>query len=304
MSTLAHGRSWRAAVFAVLVLFGFFPGCGGGGGGNGSPVITSITATPSNVSPGGNCTVACQASDPDGDALSYEWSASCGTISASGNSVTWTAPTTTGTGTLTCTVSDGHGGTAAKSVSISVSINHPPTITSLTAAPQEVPVGGDSTVTCVASDPDGDALSHNWSSAFGTVTGSGATVTWTAPASRGSYEIICTVKDGRGGIVSRAASITVNATPVIESLAAAPSEVGPGGNSTITCQASDAEGDTLSYEWTASAGTVTGSGSSATWTAPTAVGAYTVTCTVSDGKGNTVSQSVSIPVNVTNIVVT
>jgi hypothetical protein len=64
------------------------------------------------------------ATDPDGDSLTYGWSATSGTISVSesGSSINWTAPSTTGTYTITCTVSDGKGGSDTKNVNIIVTI--------------------------------------------------------------------------------------------------------------------------------------------------------------------------------------
>ena len=77
--------------------------------------------------------------------------------------------------------------------------NEPPIITSLTASPDGVEAGGSSTLTCVANDPDGDNLSFNWESAYGSINGNGSIVTWTAPSSEGSYSVSCQVDDGNGG---------------------------------------------------------------------------------------------------------
>jgi hypothetical protein len=87
---------------------------------NHPPVITSVVANPITVSTVGVSIITCTASDPDGDTLSYEWSATGGTISGSGSSVSWTAPNTAGTYTITVTVSDGHGGSVQGSTSVVV----------------------------------------------------------------------------------------------------------------------------------------------------------------------------------------
>lgn len=93
--------------------------CGGGGGGgttgNGSaantaPVISAYTATPTLLPPGQSSSLTVTASDADGDALSYEYTASGGTISPAGAQATWTAPSTATPGssfTVTVTVKDG-----------------------------------------------------------------------------------------------------------------------------------------------------------------------------------------------------
>jgi len=75
--------------------------------------------------------------------------------------------------------------------------NHPPIIISLTANPQSpIEVNQSTVITCLATDQDGDALTYTWTKTGGTITGSGSTITWTAPAIVGTYTITCTVSDG------------------------------------------------------------------------------------------------------------
>ena len=75
-----------------------------------------------------------------------------------------------------------------------------------------------------------------------------------------------------------------NSAPVISSLTANPSTVQAGGNATINCVATDADGDALTYTWDTTGGPIIGSGNSVTWTAPQTAGIYKITVTVSDGK--------------------
>ncbi|PKP60234.1 hypothetical protein CVT91_05440 [Candidatus Atribacteria bacterium HGW-Atribacteria-1] len=90
---------------------------------------------------------------------------------------------------------------------------------------------------------------------------------------------------------------TINHSPTIGSLTAnPPSPIEVNQSTTITCYASDQDGDTLTYAWTKTGGTITGSGSAITWTAPAVVGTYTITCTVSDGE-LTATQSLTIEVS-------
>ena len=89
------------------------------------PIISSLTANPSSVNTSGTSTLTCNASDPDNDPLTYSWSASQGSISGSGSTVTWTAPSTAGAYIVACTVYDGQGGMASKSVTIAAGIQAP-----------------------------------------------------------------------------------------------------------------------------------------------------------------------------------
>jgi hypothetical protein len=86
----------------------------------------------------------------------------------------------------------------------------------------------------------------------------------------------------------------VNSSPEISSLDPSATSVALEESCTISCTASDADGDTLTYDWTATGGTVTGEGSTITWIAPAAEGSYTITVTVSDGKGGTASDSCTV----------
>ena len=88
--------------------------------------------------------------------------------------------------------------------------NHRPVITSLEAEADWIAPLGSLNVTCTASDHDGDELSYEWSASGGGITGEGATVTWTAPDSEGSYNVTVTVTDGRGGEVMNQVIITVS----------------------------------------------------------------------------------------------
>lgn len=93
---------------------------------NQSPQISALTPSTTTVAPGGATTVTCSASDPEGDSLTYAWSAASGTLSSmSGNPVTWTAPSTPGTYTITCVAADGWGGSVQKSTNVVVFTNFP-----------------------------------------------------------------------------------------------------------------------------------------------------------------------------------
>ncbi|PKP57094.1 hypothetical protein CVT91_11450 [Candidatus Atribacteria bacterium HGW-Atribacteria-1] len=87
------------------------------------------------------------------------------------------------------TIFSGCGGTAPP-------INHPPAIITLSADPSSIDINQTTTITCIATDQDGDILTYNWSKTGGTITGSGSTITWTAPATAGTYTIACIVSDG------------------------------------------------------------------------------------------------------------
>jgi hypothetical protein len=164
---------------------------------------------------------------------------------------------------------------------------HGPVITSLAADPEKVLPAESCQIVCNATAPRGDVLSYNWSASGGKITGEGAMVIWTAPYSLGSYSVTVTVTDSHGGKVTDYVTIIVrvNRAPIINSLVANADWVTPSGNLRMTCNASDPDGDELSYQWTASGGNIYGTGAVVNWTAPEEVGLYNITVVVKDGYG-------------------
>jgi hypothetical protein len=94
------------------------------------------------------------------------------------------------------------------------------------------------------------------------------------------------------------ASFTVKAyEPPTISCTADPTTIKPGESSTITSTGLSPQNRPLTYSYSASAGTVTGSGTSATFSsagAPT--GAVGITCNVSDDKGQTATANTTVTI--------
>jgi len=174
--------------------------------------------------------------------------------------------------------------------------NHRPAITSLEAEPERVLPLGSCQIVCTASDRDGDELSYNWSASGGNISGTGASVNWTAPGSVDSYNVTVTVTDGRGGEVMKQVTIEVRANwpPQINSLVADATWTLPSGNIQVTCNATDRDGDELSYEWSTTGGNITGTGAVVNWTAPQEIDIYDITVVVTDGHGSSAMDSLPI----------
>jgi hypothetical protein len=89
-------------------------------------------------------------------------------------------------------------------------INHNPIISDLFISPRTAFIDQNVTITCTASDQDGDTLTYGWSSSTsGTITGSSSTITWITPATEGTYTITCMVSDGKGGKDNKSVDIIV-----------------------------------------------------------------------------------------------
>jgi hypothetical protein len=159
-------------------------------------------------------------------------------------------------------------------------------------------------VTCNVSDQNGDVLSYSWSANGGNITGTGAIVNWIAPGEVGMYDIAVVVDDGHGehatGMIALTASngppptienviVTANGNPYLKKTTTG-YKVGKAYNYTIECIALG--NGTLSYNWTCTAGGLSGEGYNITWTAPNTEGGVIVTVKVFDGIGNWVRESI------------
>lgn len=276
---------------------------------NHRPAIVSLEADPERVVPSGTCQIVCNATDADREELSYGWSADGGAISGEGARVTWTAPGAVGSYNITVIVSDGRGGTVTDYVTVTVRRNNSPTINNLTLSPTWALPSGSLNVTCDASDSDGDELSYEWTATGGNISGTDATVTWTAPQEVGVYNITVVVGDDHGTSVTRTMGVTVatEQPPTIDELPVTAEhcylktyswgyKVGKAHEYHIECVVADA--GEFSYEWSCTGGNITGEGSMITWTAPNPSGTVdiTVTVTVSDIGGNKAVKNVLLQV--------
>ena len=153
-------------------------------------------------------------------------------------------------------------------------------------------------VECVASDPEGGELNYEWHASGGSISGEGATTTWIAPDEVGEYVVSVNVTDGDGDWATQSVTIAVreNHSPEIVDLKASEERIMSSGNCTLSCEASDPDNDSLSYEWLASGGNITGKGDTVTWVAPEDIGNYTITVVVTDEFGGEGSASLSIKV--------
>jgi hypothetical protein len=277
---------------------------------NREPAIISLGA-PEKVLPLESCQITCHATDPDGnsDELTYDWSATAGEITGEGATVNWTAPDSAGSYKVTVTVADPRGGQVVSHVTITV--GSPPIIAGLVAATDWVTPSGSVQVTCNATDPEGGELTYQWTATAGNISGADAAVNWTAPQEAGIYDITVVVKDVDGGSATDSLHIIVatEQPPVIAALLITKDRydhcylkksgekylVGREQNYDIECIVSDTAGE-LSYEWSCTAGELSGDGSLVTWTAPDAVVEVTVTARVSDIVGNMASMDLILSV--------
>ncbi|WP_249351541.1 RCC1 domain-containing protein, partial [Corallococcus exiguus] len=196
--------------------------------------------------------------------------------------------------------------------------NVAPRLLSLVASPGTVAPGGQVSLQATADDPNaGDTLTYAWTASSGTLGApSSLTTAWTAPATAGQSVLTLTVTDPKGASTSLSVSVTVstgnggagvgvsfNTWPQVTGITAAPSSVAVGQATTVTASAGDADGDSLTYQWTAScAGTWTNATSASAGFTPTALPSGS-TCAlnvkVQDGREGQGTGSLTIHVTAT-----
>ena len=127
------------------------------------PPTVQATCQPCTVPRSGEVQLRADASDPDGDPVSYGWGAALGTFTGAtdGQDARWTAPGLIGTFVIRVEVADDRGGTAAAEVAVEV-VNRPPVFGSpLGFQIAENRDGRGTPVTLgviPVTDPDGDAF--------------------------------------------------------------------------------------------------------------------------------------------------
>jgi len=187
--------------------------------GNRWPTITSLEAeTPGWTAPLSSLQVTCNASDLDGDELSYNWSASGGNISGTGATVNWIAPGEVGMYDIRVVVDDGTGRKATGSIVLIASNGPPPTIEDLivtaehkylkeTTTGYKVAKTYNYSIGCNASGTG--ELVYEWSCTGGNISGEGSMITWTAPDSVGDVTVTVKVFDGVGNWVKKSVVLKV-----------------------------------------------------------------------------------------------
>jgi hypothetical protein len=161
--------------------------------------------------------------------------------------------------------------------------------------PSEVMVGEPITATAATTNFNPKhTLNYAWSGTGGKVTGKDNTASIdTNGVAGGSYTVTATITDPKkktGGEATCSANYTVKEppkNPPTMSCSASPNDLQAGGSSTITCNCTSPDNVPVTVAgWTASGGSVSGSGNTATLnTAGASAGPVTVSATCTDSRG-------------------
>ncbi len=187
------------------------------------PPVAACSANPTSIFAGSGDTVAIHvnASSPQGDPLTYSYTATGGTVDGTGPDARWNSSGVgVGTYTVTGVVNDGKGGTASCATDFKVEErpNRPPTAT-LSVERSPILPGEHTGVICTGSDPDGDPLTYSYSASGGQITGTDSNAIFDATGLQpGTYTVKCTVNDGRGGTGDASGNVEVQEPPQVHQL--------------------------------------------------------------------------------------
>ncbi len=276
------------------------------------PIITVTNPASSHVNMNETVSKKFQitAMDPDGDVLSYSWTLDSIDISgAVGNNYTY-VPTLQDAGehVIYVSVSDGKGGSDSAQWQVTVgNLNQPPQITAF--GPLTNPTVAENAVqnfTVTASDPDGDALTYQWSLNGTNLTGkTSSTFQFLPDFTMGNpiqktHTVKVYIKDTTNGIVNHTWTVTVTNVDRAPVAMASVNMSKPGIGLDVKLDPSastDPDGDTLSFTWNFGDGTPNQGGKIVTHTY-VKPGQYNATVTVSDGTLSSQAQ-VQVLVNIT-----
>ncbi|WP_338050578.1 Kelch repeat-containing protein [Pyxidicoccus caerfyrddinensis] len=146
--------------------------------------------------------------------------------------------------------------------------NEAPVIDSLVASLTTLPAGGNIRLVATTHDPNpDDTLSFTWTATAGEFSDpSEATTRWDAPQFTGIQTLTFTATDSRGLSSSVALEVNVihgvgegeaqllisfNSSPAVASISATPTQLAVGQTVAVSVSASDLDGDSLLYNWSA-----------------------------------------------------
>lgn len=309
------------AMVGILILTG---ACSGGGGSNGAgnagttapaeTVTVALVGVPADINVSDTVPVTAQVKGVANTAVTWtvdgipNGSSDVGTIAGSGNTVTYTAPTTEGNHLLAATsVLD-----TTKSAKAQVHIRKTANTATVTLSPSgaTISTGATQAYYSAVSGTDNQTITwfvdnvFNGNATVGALTpnGDGAHMLYTAPATGGTHTIKAVATNAFNASVSGSTTVTVQGTPapsVPPSITTQPLSIAVNAGQPATFSVVATGTATLNYQWSKN-GTAISGATSASYTTPatsTADSGAAFTVVVTNASGSVTSNAATLKVN-------
>lgn len=168
---------------------------------NSPPEIREFDVIPSTTTAGSTCSLTVDVNDPDRDRMTFDFNVDGGQVTGEFPDFGYTAPFEAGSYRIEMIVTDVHGASDSASTMVTViegAANQPPRIIDIKADPEEIVVGGRTTINVDAQDPDGDSINFEWSTTSGTLDIDGDTATLTSVSVPGTVTVEVIARDPSG----------------------------------------------------------------------------------------------------------
>ena len=272
------------------------------------PLSVSCSVSPQQITQGEKATAKSDVVLPKKNTkVTYAWTSSGGKLTGKEGTATFDSEgVNPGKYSISVKVEDKKKHSASCSANVTVEKRYLPPTVACSVSPESIQVGETAKIMAKASSPDGSPLTYSW-----TVNGkaqAASTPEFTfgsAGRQPGNYTVAVTVNTGKF-TASCSSRVTVREVPIPPPTISCLNptvNMESGGRAQLNVRA-NAERATPTISWSATRGTVTGSGQSATFDAKElSAGSYLVTATVDNGRGGrascttsvNVSQSINIP---------
>jgi outer membrane protein OmpA-like peptidoglycan-associated protein len=271
------------------------------------PLTVTCATSPQQIIQDEKATVHATVVAPKKEIITYAWATSGGKLTGSGDTASFDATgVEPGKYTVTVTVTDKHKHSIPCTTDITVEKKYLPPTVSLAVSPNSIMVGETATARATANSPDGSPLTYAWTVNGQAQAASAPTFTFgSSGRDPGNYTIGVTVDTGHYK-ASSSAPVAVREIPIPPPTIQcqnATVDIESGGKAQLSVRAV-AERATPTVTWSATSGTVSGSGQNATFdTTGLSAGSYSVTATVDNGRGGrasctstvNVSQKIDVP---------
>ena len=225
---------------------------------NTPPVLADVSVTPAAPTPDDDLRcVPGAATDDDGDTISFAYAWTLDGVDLGVSADTLSASATAAFDTVRCVVTptDGEDAGAAVTSAPAVIANNPPVISAVSVSPQVVYTDDQLVAVASAADPDGAEVRfrYTWTVNGGAVAETGPRLSGATAFERGdSVQVSVTPDDGdaEGDAVASAAITVMNSPPSAPAVTITPEEIESGVDPlvcAITADATDADGDDVSY---------------------------------------------------------